>query len=260
MKNSNTLILINRNSKNNLEKLLRQLDKINSYDKKLKYILIVDNNSDDKSGKIIYENIVSNSYTKIILISNSANYGMGGSLKISFNYIFENIDSDNIILMHTSGRTDIFVLYKKFITKNKNNYKYILMSRYNKNSTLTNYKLIRNLCNKFYNFLVFIFSGKFIEDHGSGIFLIKRELLKTINFNKFTNDSFFNPQMNIVISKKVNIEYVPVSWGESNVKSHLNIYLYSLKLIFFFIKYFFLRDRSFSNDIDRFITNIEVKN
>ena len=66
--------------------------------------------------------------------------------------------------------------------------------------------------------------------------------------------------MNIVISKKVNIEYVPVSWGESNVKSHLNIYLYSLKLIFFLIKYFFLRDRSFSNDIDRFITNIEVKN
>ena len=134
------------------------------------------------------------------------------------------------------------------------------MSRYNKNSTLTNYNLIRNLGNKFFNFLVFIFSGKFIEDHGSGIFLIKRELLKTINFNRFTNDSFFNPQMNIVISKKVNIEYVPVSWGESNVKSHLNIYLYSLKLIFFLIKYFFLRDRSFSNDIDRFITNIEVKN
>ena len=67
--------------------------------------------------KIIYENIVSNSYTKIILISNSANYGMGGSLKISFNYIFENIDSDNIILMHTSGRTDIFVLYKNLLLK-----------------------------------------------------------------------------------------------------------------------------------------------
>ncbi len=258
MKNLNSLILLNRNSKNNINRLILQINKIINYDSNLKTILIIDNKSDDKSGELIYENVSNKLDKKIILIQNMHDYGMGGSLKISLNYILDYINTENVIVMHTSGRTDIYVLYKRFLTKNIDNYNYILMSRYNKKSIIENYNTIRNIGNKFFNLLVLIFTGKYLEDHGSGIFLIKKSFLGTLNFNNFTNDSFFNPQMNIVIAKDNNIKYVPVEWGDSKVKSHLNIYSYSLKLLFFLIKYFFLRERVFLKSKKEFVTKIKI--
>ena len=59
---------------------------------------------------------------KIVLIQNFENYGMGGSLKISFNYFLKNINTKNLLIMHTSGRTNIFTLYMKFINADKGVY------------------------------------------------------------------------------------------------------------------------------------------
>lgn len=258
MKNSNSLILVNRNSINNLDKLLSELIQIINFDKYLKFILIIDNNSNDQSGEKIFHYLPKNKDIKIILIQNSKNYGMGGSLKISFNYFLKNINTENLLIMHTSGRTNIFTLYVKFINADIDVYDYLLMSRYHKDSKIHNYSLIRNLGNKLFNLLVFLFSGKYIQDHGSGIFLIKKQLLKKLNYNNFTNDSFFNPQMNIVISKKKMIKYIPVKWGESKVKSHLNIYSYALKLIFFLLQYFIFGDKAFKNKNDQFITTYKI--
>ena len=134
----------------------------------------------------------------------------------------------------------------------------IELIKLNNSIHIENYNTIRNIGNKLFNLLVLIFTGKYLEDHGSGIFLIKKSFLGTLNFNNFTNDSFFNPQMNIVIAKDNNIKYVPVEWGDSKVKSHLNIYSYSLKLLFFLIKYFFLRERVFLKSKKEFVTKIKI--
>ena len=149
MKNSNSLILVNRNSINNLDKLLSELLQIINFDKYLKFILIIDNNSNDQSGEKIFHYLPKNKDIKIILIQNSKNYGMGGSLKISFNYFLKNINTENLLIMHTSGRTNIFTLYVKFINADIDVYDYLLMSRYHKDSKIHNYSLIRNLGNKY---------------------------------------------------------------------------------------------------------------
>jgi len=248
--NKTTIIILVYNSLKNLKNCILEINEIIKIYSEVQNILFVNNKSTDNSLEFIINNKHLINCQNISIISNKQNYGMGGSQKIAFEYCINNFDQNKICVLHSSGRTNIFEVYKELVKSITNN-EIALMSRYHKDSKLDNYSLIRNLGNKLFNFIVKIFTGKKILDHGSGIFLITTKLLKQTNYKNLSNGSDFNPQMNIIIFYITNkIGYSPVVWSEGAVKSHLNIYSYAIKLFMslltFYLNKKILRKNSFS--------------
>lgn len=244
LENKTTVVILVYNSLKNLNNCILEINEIISIYSEVKNILFVNNKSTDSSLEFIIDNKHSINCQNINIISNKQNYGMGGSQKIAFDYCISNFDQNKICVLHSSGRTNIFKIYKELVKSISNN-EIALMSRYHKDSKLDNYSLIRNLGNKLFNFIVKIFTGKKILDHGSGIFLISTKLLKQTNYKNLSNSSDFNPQMNISIFDITDkIGYAPVIWSEGNVKSHLNIYSYAIRL-FMSLLTFYLNKKIF---------------
>lgn len=250
LENKTTIIILVYNSLKNLKNCIIEINEITRIYSEVKNILFVNNKSTDNSLKFIINNKHLINCQNISIISNKQNYGMGGSQKIAFDYCIDNLDQNKICVLHSSGRTNIFKIYKELIKSISSN-EIALMSRYHKDSRLDNYSLIRNLGNKLFNFIVKIFTGKKILDHGSGIFLISTKLLKQINYKNLSNSSDFNPQMNISIFNITDkIGYSPVIWSEGTIKSHLNIYSYAIRLfislVTFYLNTKILKKKSFT--------------
>jgi hypothetical protein len=243
--NKTTIIILVYNSFENLKNCILEINEIITNHSEIKNILFVDNKSTDNSLKFIINNKHLINCQNTYIISNKNNYGMGGSQKIAFDYCINNFDQNKVCVLHSSGRTNIFKLYNELVKAISSN-DIALMSRYHRDSKLDNYSLIRNLGNKLFNLIVKIFTGKKILDHGSGIFLISTKLLKKTNYNDLSNSSDFNPQMNISVFNITNkIGYSPVVWSEGTVKSHLNIYIYAIKL-FISLLTFYLNTKIFN--------------
>jgi hypothetical protein len=230
VENLTTIIILVYNSSKNINKCIQEINKIIENHSEIKNILFVNNKSTDDSLTYIRDNKSLINCKNIYIISNRYNYGMGGSQKIAFDYCIKNLDQNRICVLHSSGRTNIFEVYKQLFSSIDDN-EVALMSRYHKDSKLERYSFVRNMGNKLFNLIVKIFTGKKILDHGSGIFLIDTKLLKKVKYIELSNSSDFNPQMNILIFNITNkIQYSPVKWSEGVVKSHLNIYSYAIKL------------------------------
>ena len=91
----NSELIINFPTYNSMHNLEKIFDALFKSDLKIKKIFITDNNSDIPDSKKIelVNNLKSKFFNNIILIINNENYGIGGSQKITFDYLKnENFD------------------------------------------------------------------------------------------------------------------------------------------------------------------------
>ncbi len=226
------------NSYSNLEKILINLKRSN-YNKLIKDIIIIDNNSvmKEKDKTKIIKNLSNKFKKKIQLIINHKNYGLGGSQKILFKIIRSN-KFDFFINGHTSGRYNILDQLKYLNKIDK--FEYIVGSRFSNKNNAHEYSLVRKIANIFFQKLTSLVSSNKLTDPGNAIYLMSYKLLKKINdeADTLTDYSHFNHLLNVMIQSKTKKIYeFPLKWKDGNIKSHLNPTMYILVLSLSLLKF-----------------------
>ena len=243
----NSELIINFPTYNSMHNLEKIFDALFKSDLKIKKIFITDNNSDIPDSKKIelVNNLKSKFFNNIILIINNENYGIGGSQKITFDYL-KNENFDYFINLQTSNRYDPRIVIndiKKNIISQKD---YYLFSRFLIKENTKNYNLVRKFANKFFIFLTKILTKANFSDPGNAQYLIKKNFFNKIDLNevkKITNGSHFPHFLNVKLyNMKIDFKEIPINWGEGNIKSHLNSTTYPIILLSSLIKYFFSKN------------------
>ncbi|MFQ5864091.1 MAG: polyprenol monophosphomannose synthase [bacterium] len=162
------------------------------------FILVVDDNSPDQTGKIVKN--ICNSDSRISLIQRSAKLGLGTAyvegfrfaIENNFDYIFE-MDAD---LSHDPNEIP------KFLEKAKT-YDLVIGSRYVAGVNVINWPLSRLLLSLGANWYTRVITGLPLRDCTSGFKCFKREVLENLDLRNISSDGYsFQIEVNYKAWKK----------------------------------------------------------
>lgn len=221
-------------------------DELNKFDSNfIERIYLVDNKSLDGTIKICKElKSISKLNKKITLMCNQENYGMGGSLKNCIENFLSTPSNEFICVLHSNGKGNNSKIFNSFVSEYKNDQSidFLTTTRFSKSTNLANYPRSRIYGNYVFNLITYILSGEYFTDSGSGLVLIKKNLLHNINLNDLTNGPQFNPMLNIFLkAKSKNFKEIPIDWREGKLPSNISVLSYSIELLKILIKYFIFK-------------------
>jgi glycosyltransferase involved in cell wall biosynthesis len=233
------------NCENTLIRTIKDLN--NKLLTKINKILILDNNSSDKTI-ILLKNFLKKKKLlkkKIILKRNKENLGYGYSIKKGFNF-FINDKNNFICIIHADFQERPSIILNNYLSKIKADatLNLILSSRFKIRSKIDKYSKIRKLGNYFFNAVTYFCSSYKMSDAGTAIILIHKNILKTIPYNSLSNYWYFHPQLNLLLFnlKEVKLAEIPLSWKDSEIKSTVPLLRYGLGLFIVLIKFWYKKN------------------
>ena len=233
----------------NVEKqIIRVLNKIPEkiFTDHLTNIIIIEDCSTDNTKQVI-ENYIKNSKNNnfIKLIQNKRNHRYGGVQKVAFRYALEN-NFDYVIMLHGDDQYDPKMI-PEFIKKILNdNVDAIFGSRFidPKAPLKGGMPLNRYIGNRAVTFAQNLIVGTKMTEFHSGYRCYKIDVLKKINFEKNTNDFYFDSEIIIQMSKlNFTIKEIPIATIYADEVSNLKPIPYGINVLLSTIKYkFFHKD------------------
>ena len=209
-------------------------------------ILIIEDCSKDNTKKIVEDYLKKDKNNNLIdLVRNKKNQGYGGVQKIAFNYAIKN-NFDFVIMLHGDDQYEAEMLPKFISNLLNSDVDAVFGSRFiNPRDPLKGgMPLNRYIGNRVVTFIQnFIVGTKMTEFH-SGYRSYKIEVLKKINFEKNTNDFYFDSEMIIQMFKsKFVIKEIPIATIYGDEISNLKPIPYGIKVLIITIKHkFFDKD------------------
>lgn len=225
------------NCEKQIPRVLNQLtDEVCEY---LSEVIIVNNRSTDNGENVVCDYLKENTKgTKISLLRNDDNYGLGGSHKVAFQYAMDK-GFDYVILLHGDDQGDISNILPYLKSGEYRNYDCFLGARFMKGSKLEEYSAFRTFGNRVYDFLFSVGCGYKVYDLGSGLNMYKTSILQSKFYLKYKDNLVFNYCM--VMGQAFygfKVKFFPILWREddqvSNVKM-LNQAMTVLKLLASFV-------------------------
>ncbi len=244
-------IILAYNCQNEIKKTLKKIQK---YEKYFHKICVIDNNSKDKTFDVVNTFIKKKKSKKYEIIKNLKNFGQGGSHKVAFEYTLKN-KCDYCLVYHGDDQANIADFKKILLSKSYSKFDAVLGARFLKNSKLINFPLYRIFGNKVFNFLYSLVTNYKIYDLGSGINLYGKKVVSDKYVKYIDNEMGFNYQNTLLmINKKRNLKFYPISWKTEDEKSNVQLVSQTLKVLkiafMYYLKddYFrFLEKTSFYN-------------
>lgn len=205
-------------------------------------ILIVDNGSTDGGADACAEVMEKIGVGAVrTLVQNDANYNLGGSHKVAFNYAIDN-GYDYVAVLHGDNQGDITDLVTALRVGDYVDFDCLLGARFMRGSRLVNYPLIRTWGNHVFNVLYSIACGRRLFDLGSGLNLYKTEFLRSREYLKFPNRLTFNYYMLLyTVAAGARFRFFPISWREDDQVSNLNMVRHALEMIRIILLFTFRR-------------------
>ncbi len=210
------IIIPTYNEKENIRKLIQSISGIS----RDIIIIVVDDNSPDKTGEIV--DALKRKYPNLQVIHRTKKNGRGGAciegfesaLKQGFEYIFE-MDAD-----FSHDPQDI----PRLLNKVQDGYDMVIGSRYMKKSKIVNWGWKRTVFSKFANIYARVILGIPISDYTNGYRCYTRKALEAIEFNKIEAAGYIVlSEMSYQLHKKsfkigeIPIKFVNRCRGESNL-------------------------------------------
>lgn len=189
----------------------------------LSEVIIVNNRSTDNGEKAVTDYLRKAGFSiPVSLLRNDANYGLGGSHKVAFDYAVKH-GFDYVIVLHGDDQGDISNIMPYLKNREYENYDCFLGARFMKGSKLQGYSRFRTFGNRVYDILFSIGTGRRIYDLGSGLNMYKTEILKDGFYLKYKDNLMFNYCMILGSAYyKHTVRFFPILWREddqvSNVK------------------------------------------
>ena len=224
--NKNIIIIPTFNESENITNIINEL-KIFDLD-----ILIVDDNSPDKTSEIVKELMIKNK--KIKILERPRKLGLGSAYRDGFRYCIEN-DYENLIQMDAdfSHRIEDLKNMLTFI----NSYEVIIGSRYVDGGGSIGWSRIRKILSKVANIYAKIITKSNIYDMTSGFRIYSRNALEKIEYDKTKSDGYsFQIEMSVrANNQKLKIKEVPIVFNErreGESKMDLKIIIEALFIVF----------------------------
>ena len=236
------------NCQNQITRVLKQLD--GSIGPFIDEVLLVNNRSTDATEQVILQYIKDHDDLpyKIRLVRNDANYGLGGSHKVAFNYGLENHFS-HLIVLHGDDQGCIQDFLPILKDKSYQNYDALLGGRFMKTSQLIGYSKFRIFGNRIFNGLFSIAMGRPIYDLGAGLNLYALESLKDNYYEKFADNLTFNCYMLLAShAYKHKIKFHPISWREEDQVSNVKMFSQAWSTLKLVAKYTLFKKRFLNKD------------
>ena len=212
-----SIILPTYNERNNIEKLILELIKINSEFE----IIIIDDNSPDGTGKIIDK--LKKTYSNIKVIHRKKRLGLSSAIiqgfKVANGNIIGVMDAD------LSHPTNIINKMINYIEKNKTNF--VIGSRLIKGGRVKNWPFSRKIISIIATIMAKLLTN--VKDPMSGFFFLKKEVINNI---KFTSQGYKICLEILVKGKYDEIIEIPYVFNNRKYgKSKLNVNEYKKYLI-----------------------------
>ncbi len=207
-------------------------------------ILIINDNSDDKTQLIVQNYIEKSDPSKrLMLINNTVNHGYGGVQKIAFDYAVKH-NYDNVIMLHGDGqyipeKVPEFISYLKQNVADAIFGSRMMNPRDALKGGMPVYKFIGN---KFLTFIQNIILGSNFSEFHSGYRSFKVDALKKINYKSNTNNYHFDTQIMIQLLKSnLKIKEIPIPTFYGDEISHLKSIPYGINILKTTILYQFFK-------------------
>ena len=177
-------------------------------------IIVVDDNSNDSTGKILDSLCKKNRRIRVIHKTHlkSGPTGLGSALKTGFN-----LATGEIIIPFMGDMSDNPNDIIKFTKKIEDGYDVVCGSRFVSDSSLSDYPFIKLIVNRIYNNLFSLLFNLKINDISNAFKAYRKKIIKTV---RPISDGF-EITSEIVLKAHINgfkIGQIPVSWQESRVK------------------------------------------
>ena len=219
------------NCEKQITRVLKQLQN-EEVQKYISEIILVNNRSTDSGEERAIEYIEKSEFkSKVTLLRNKDNYGLGGSHKVAFKYAKSN-GYDYVIVMHGDDQSEIIDLLPLLKDETYKKYDSLLGARFMKDSKLLGYSKFRTFGNKIYNILFSIGVGKKIYDLGSGLNMYSIKSLEHEYYKKFPDNLLFNYCMIFTINYyKQNVCFFPITWKETDQVSNVEMFKQAIKVL-----------------------------
>ena len=207
-------------------------------------ILIIDNNSSDKTISIVQMYLQANPEfaRHVTLIQHKSNYGYGCSIKSGFEY-FSSKTVSHVMIIHGDNQVDPAWLMEKLIgtVKLKPDTDLVLASRFKPESSIENYSILRRLGNYFFNAMTTFCSGHRMSDSGTAMIIVRNDIINKVPFRNLSNSWQFHPQLNILLYgvPGIRIAEIPMDWADSEADSTVPLFRYGLILLKMLLWYWF---------------------
>lgn len=194
-------------------------------------VIIVDNQSKDQTSQVVADRIRKRDDSFINLLRNEANYGLGGSHKVAFQYASDN-GFDWVVVLHgdDQGSIDDF---KSIIERgDSHGVDAFLGSRFMQGATAIGYSKFRILGNLAFNFIYSFCVGHRIHDMGSGLNMYRVASLRKDHYLRYPDGQTFNNVMVCAqVIEKNDILFVPITWREYDQISNVKLIQQSLQTL-----------------------------
>ena len=202
-----SVVLPAHNEEKNISLIVPNL--INSYPKDINEIIIVNDNSTDKTEEVSLK-LIKKYGNKIKLINREKPNGVGYTIRDGVNSVAK---SSNWVLSMDSDFLDNIGDIQRFIDKTKKGCDGVIGSRFLRKQSLINYPLLKMISNRMYHFLLHSILGIRQRDITNNFKLYKKEIFETIKL-KSANFAVNAETGLLPIIHGYKIAEVPVIWKE----------------------------------------------
>ena len=200
-------------------------------------IIVVNNLSTDNTVKVTQDYLLKHIELPCKIINNNANFNLGGSHKVAFNYALEN-DFDYVIVLHGDDQADIRDFLPILKKKSYKRADCVLGGRFESRSCLIGYSKKRILGNHVFNLIYSLAAGKSIRDMGSGLNMYSTNMLKSKFYIGLSDSLYFNAEM-LLFSAYYNVDFkfYPITWREEDQVSNAKLFNLSYNLFVMALRY-----------------------
>lgn len=150
------------------------------------YILVIDDNSPDKTGLIVKD--LMGKYKNLSILERREKNGLGEAYKEGIKKVIKDKEARAVITMDADGSHSPEYI-KNFLEEIKN-YDLIIGSRYVKGGGVENWERWREKLSRFGNIYADLIIGIAIKDLTAGFVCVRRELLEKIDFDKIDSSGY----------------------------------------------------------------------
>ena len=213
--------------------IIRVLDQVEAawVKRTVTQVIVVNNRSTDDTADRVAERIRIRGDDYVKLLLNDANYGLGGSHKVAFQYAILH-GFDWIVVLHGDDQGRIADFREQIEGPRPVGIDGFMGSRFMTGSQSPGYSTFRIFGNHVFNAIYSACLGHPIRDRGAGLNIYRVSSLRFSEIVRFPDDLTFNCVMlcsQIIGGDK--LQFLPISWREEDQVSNVKLISQSLQTL-----------------------------
>lgn len=186
-------------------------------------VIVVDNGSRDQGVEAAVTGLSRLRHLPGKVLVNDANYNLGGSHKVAFDYALAH-GFDQVVVLHGDDQADINDLLPHLDAGEYRTLDSLLGSRFMPGSRLEGYSRLRTLGNHVFNLLFSVAARHRVQDLGSGLNLYSVRSLASRFYLRFPDSLTFNIHMLLAgVHQRSRFAFFPLSWREEDQVSNVRM-------------------------------------